>query len=130
MPRPRKCRKVCRLPDNDGFIPVHVGAEKEPVVLNVDEYEAIRLIDREGFSQEQCGEYMHIARTTVQQIYASARKKLADALVEGKPILISGGDFQLCEGKESECGCGGCYRHRRRRIEKEEKQYEDSNSFG
>lgn len=111
MARPRKCRKVCRIPENDGFMPVRGGTEKEPVVLSVDEYESIRLIDREGFSQEQCGEFMHIARTTVQQIYASARKKLADVLVEGKPIQISGGDFQLCEGKESGCGCGECYRH-------------------
>ena len=79
MPRPRKCRKVCCLPNNDGFVPVRGGEELTPIVLNVDEYEAIRLIDREGFSQEQCGEYMHIARTTVQQIYAAARKKLADA---------------------------------------------------
>lgn len=75
MPRPRKCRKVCCLPDNDGFVPVRGGEELTPIVLNVDEYEAIRLIDREGFSQEQCGEYMRIARTTVQQIYAAARKK-------------------------------------------------------
>lgn len=75
MPRPRKCRKVCCLPDNDGFVPVRGGEELTPIVLNMDEYEAIRLIDREGFSQEQCGEYMRIARTTVQQIYATTRKK-------------------------------------------------------
>lgn len=113
MPRPRKCRKVCCLPDNDGFVPVRGGEELTPIVLNVDEYEAIRLIDREGFSQEQCGEYMRIARTTVQQIYAAARKKLADALVEGLPLRIEGGDFQLCDGNEDYCGCGGCRRHRR-----------------
>ena len=113
MPRPRKCRKVCRLPDNDVFLPVNVTEGVEPVILNVDEYESLRLIDREGFSQEQCGEYMHIARATVQQIYTSARKKLADALVEGRPLQISGGDYRLCDGKESYCGCGGCHRHRR-----------------
>ena len=55
MPRPRKCRKVCCLPDNDGFVPVRGGEELTPIVLNMDEYEAIRLIDREGLSQEQCG---------------------------------------------------------------------------
>ena len=81
MPRPRKCRKVCCLPNNDGFVPVRGGEELTPIVLNVDEYESIRLIDCEGFSQEQCGEYMRIARTTVQQIYAAARKKLALSLI-------------------------------------------------
>lgn len=123
MSRPRKCRKVCRLPDNDGFLPVRGGEKQEPIILNVDEYEAIRLIDREGFSQEQCGEYMHIARTTVQQIYSSARKKLADALVEGTPIHISGGDYKLCEGNESYCGCGGCHRHRLERISQEGEKF-------
>jgi len=95
MPRPRKCRKVCCLPDNDGFVPIRGGEELTPIVLNVDEYESISLIDREGFSQEQCGEYMRIARTTVQQIYAAARKKLADALVEGLPLRIEGGFYTL-----------------------------------
>ena len=47
MPRPRKCRKVCCLPNNDGFVPVRGGEELTPIVLNVDEYESIRLIDRE-----------------------------------------------------------------------------------
>ena len=112
MPRPIKCRKVCQLPDNDGFLPIRGGRTQEPIVLNVDEYETIRLIDRENFSQEQCGEAMHIARTTVQQIYANARKKLADALVEGRPLQISGGNYRLCDGNESYCTCGGCARHR------------------
>lgn len=113
MPRPRKCRKVCRLPDNDGFLPLRPGEAREPIILNVDEYETLRLIDREGFSQEECGAYMHVARATVQQIYTNARKKLADALVEGKPFRISGGDYRLCDGNETHCGCGGCQRHRR-----------------
>ena len=112
MPRPRKCRKVCCLPDNDGFVPVRGGEELTPIVLNVDEYEAIRLIDREGFSQEQCGEYMHIARTTVQQIYDCARKKLAEVVVDGKMLRIEGGDYRLCDGAETTCGCGGCPKHR------------------
>lgn len=109
MPRPRKCRKVCCLPNNDGFVPVRGGEELTPIVLNVDEYESIRLIDREGFSQEQCGEYMRIARTTVQQIYAAARKKLADALVGGLPLRIEGGDFTLCNGNSAAYGCRNCY---------------------
>lgn len=112
MPRPRKCRKVCCLPNNDGFVPVRGGEELTPIVLNVDEYESIRLIDREGFSQEQCGEYMRIARTTVQQIYAAARKKLADALVEGLPLRIEGGDFTLCNGNSAAYGCRNCYQQK------------------
>lgn len=69
-----------------------------------------RLIDKEGFSQEQCGEQMNIARTTVQQIYAAARKKLADILVDGLPLRIEGGDYSLCNGNADKCSCIGCYK--------------------
>lgn len=114
MPRQKKCRKVCQMPAMQEFRPVGSARRRAAVILSVDEYEAIRLIDKQGFSQEECGRYMQVARTTVQMIYNSARKKLAEALVEGLPLRIEGGDYRLCDGKEEYCGCGGCRRHRRR----------------
>lgn len=107
MPRPRKCRQVCRLPQHDAFAPVGCGRSAQAVVIAVDEYEAIRLIDYEGLSQEECAASMGVARTTVQQIYNTAREKLSTALVEGRPFLIQGGDYRLCQGDES---CRGCCR--------------------
>jgi predicted DNA-binding protein (UPF0251 family)/predicted Fe-Mo cluster-binding NifX family protein len=109
MPRPRKSRKVCHFPQTLTFSPGESSGEKEPVVLTVDEYETLRLIDKEGMSQEQCCAYMQIARTTVQMIYASARKKIADALVEGRELQICGGDYEICGG-EGTCGNGGCFK--------------------
>ena len=67
MPRPRKCRNVCCMPRFNDFGPrVGEPVEADEIVLAVDEYEAIRLIDMEGFSQEECSVYMNVARTTVQ----------------------------------------------------------------
>ncbi|WP_312612374.1 NifB/NifX family molybdenum-iron cluster-binding protein [Oscillibacter sp.] len=113
MPRPKKCRRVCSLPPSSAFLPIDGGAQKQPVILTVDEYETVRLIDKEGLSQEECGTYMEIARASAQLIYASARKKIASALVDGLPLKIEGGDYRLCSGAEASCGFGGCGRHRR-----------------
>lgn len=110
MPRPKKCRKVCRLPEIKEFYPT--GKQSRCIILTVDEYETIRLMDKEGFSQEECAGYMQVARTTVQQIYNTARKKVATALVDGIGIRIEGGDYTLCDGQEKQCGCGGCRKHR------------------
>lgn len=110
MPRPRKSRRVCYFPQTLSFAPTD-NTSKEPVILTVDEYEAIRLIDKEGLSQEQCGEFMKVARTTVQQVYASARKKLAQTLVDGRPLRIEGGDYELCCGDNASCGYGRCFKH-------------------
>ena len=107
MPRPRKWRKVCCLPVNNKFGPLENKAIQESYIyMTVDEYETIRLIDLEGFNQEKCAKQMNIARTTVQGIYVEARKKLADSLVNGKILLIEGGEYELCGGVK---GCGkGC----------------------
>ena len=110
MPRPKKCRKVCQLPPVETFT-VTGCAEAEYIVLTVDEYECIRLVDYQGFSQEACAEYMQISRATAQLICNSAHQKLATALVNGRGIRIDGGDYRLCDGKEKLCGCGGCQKH-------------------
>lgn len=117
MPRPRKCRKVCRMPVVDRF--VANGQPQKDVVLTVDEYECIRLVDHQGFSQERCAEYMQISRATAQLICDRARRKIAEALVEGYTLRIEGGEYRLCDGKEEDCGCGGCKKHRHRGAEPE-----------
>ena len=110
MPRPRKFRKVCHFPQTRSFSPVEPEEEREPVLMTVDEYETIRLIDKEGLSQEECCSFMQVARTTVQQVYATARKKLADAIVDGRPLLITGGEFRLCSGEDPDQRCTDCFK--------------------
>lgn len=112
MPRPRKCRRVCALPQVSAYGPVDPESLENPVRLTVDEFETLRLIDGKGLSQEDCGAYMEVARATVQQIYLSARKKLTEALMEGRGFLIEGGDYQLCDGRSAQCQSGGCWRRR------------------
>ena len=90
MPRPLRCRRIEQLPVYRSFSPDDVSAS-ESVRMTVDEYEALRLLDDEGLTQEACALRMNIARTTVTAIYDSARKKVADALVRGKRLLIAGG---------------------------------------
>lgn len=82
------------------------------MVLTVDEYETIRLIDGQALTQEECAEQMNVSRTTVQAIYDSARKKLADVLVNGKALAIRGGSFEVCDDASTCCHaqCGGMAR--------------------
>ena len=94
MPRKQRCRWIDGYPDHWEFSPEE-GSDKEPVVLSLDELETIRLLDREGLTQEQCAERMGIARTTVTAIYESARRKVAEARVDGRRLLIRGGNYQL-----------------------------------
>jgi predicted DNA-binding protein (UPF0251 family)/predicted Fe-Mo cluster-binding NifX family protein len=94
MPRKQRCRWIEGYPDHWEFSPEEVST-REPVIMTLDEFETIRLLDREGLTQEQCAEKMGIARTTVTAIYESARRKVASALVDGKQLLIRGGNYRL-----------------------------------
>ena len=88
-----------------------LGPRQDPVaaadalVMTLDEYEAIRLIDLEGLSQAACAQRMNVARTTAQAIYNHARTVLARCLVEGKVLCVQGGSYELCQGGETGCGC-------------------------
>jgi len=113
MPRPRKSKRVCSLPENNLFGPINGrDADRENICMTVDEYETIRLIDLEDMNQEECAERMNVARTTIQRIYYDARKKLAESLVYGKRIQIEGGDYELCSDEEPLFKCEGCCKNK------------------
>lgn len=109
MARPTKCRRVCHFPEVLEFSPTG-EAVGEPVILTIDEFETIRLIDKEGLSQEECGTQLGVGRTTAQKIYDRTRKKLAEALVLGLPIKIEGGDYRLCNGNADFCYKNNCFK--------------------
>ena len=113
MPRPVKRRRVCEPPRNARFGPLD-GAPAESVVLTVDEYETIRLIDLLGLTQEECAGQMGVARTTVQALYEAARAKLADMLVNGRLLHVEGGPYELCP--RAGRGQAACHRARAARL--------------
>ena len=94
MPRPHRCRKIEYSPVFRSFSPDDIVAEDD-IIMTIDEFECIRLIDNEGLTQEVCASRMNISRTTVTSIYDHGRKKLAQMLVYGKRLLISGGHCQF-----------------------------------
>jgi predicted DNA-binding protein (UPF0251 family) len=123
MVRPRKMRRICTLPKVNKFGPLDISKQvSEAIIMTVEEYETIRLIDLEELNQEQCADTMEVARSTVQRIYDDARKKIADSLINGKVLKIEGGDYKVCtdfDDKKNcdDCICGGHkYRHGRKHI--------------
>ncbi|MCR4677111.1 MAG: DUF134 domain-containing protein [Sphaerochaetaceae bacterium] len=92
MPRPKRCRKICSYPDFWSFAPEE-GKAQDTVLLKLDELEAIRLIDYNRMTQEECASVMGVSRATVAGIYESARFKVSDALLNGKRIRITGGSY-------------------------------------
>jgi uncharacterized protein len=107
MARPTKLRCVTRLPSIGSFRPVGIPVDAlQGVRLSLEEFESIRLRDFEGLEQEECAQQMRISRPTFHRILESARKKLADALVNGKAIQIEGGTFELAQ-RLFRCGDDG-----------------------
>jgi uncharacterized protein len=61
----------------------------ETVALRADELEALRLADLEGLYQEECAQRMGISRTTLSRTLAQARRKVMDALLNGKRLVVA-----------------------------------------
>jgi len=110
MPRPRKCRRVEGPPRHTRFAPEGQRGKGRHVILHVDEYEAIRLIDALKHTQQEAANMMQIGRSTVQTIYDKAREKIALALVNGYGIRIEGGDVEFSECRRHEKGQGSAHR--------------------
>lgn len=101
----------------------------------MDEFEAVRLIDHEKKTHEQCGRQMGISRTTVTEMYERARRKIADCIVNGKTLCISGGNYAFCDGSAWKCCGKKCNKAENARKRKEETlmkiavTYENGNVF-
>ncbi|MBQ5850666.1 MAG: DUF134 domain-containing protein [Lachnospiraceae bacterium] len=116
MARPQKFRYVCNKPKYEIFSPECISQDsygnilhKETVILSVDEYEVFRLLDYENITQKECAFQMKVARTTVTDIYNQARQKIADSIVNGKRLLIEGGNYELCARRENCVGFKKCF---------------------
>lgn len=102
-------RRCCGLIDDtivsQTFIPQ--GQSRWPeVLIQLEELESIRLKDKVGLDQAECAASMGVSRATFQRILGAARFKLATALVEGRPIIIRGGNYQI-KNRVFECAdCG------------------------
>lgn len=98
--RTTKCRRICCLPKSTLFQPD--TADFPRLVLSLDEVEAVRLADLEGLDQDTAAARMEVSRATFQRILYSARRTVADALVNGKALELKGGKYVLAE---DHCQC-------------------------
>lgn len=94
MPRRKRNRRIQVPPVIKGMSVFGVrGRKSNEVILLLEEYEAIRLLDYQSLTQEEAAVYMDVSRPTLTRIYEEARKKVATAFVEGRDLIFRGGDI-------------------------------------
>lgn len=108
MPRPKRRRRMNNPPHFKGYRPIGVTDDNPPILLNYEEYEAIRLSDYELLGHVQASSLMNISRPTYTRIYESARRKIAQAFVLGKTIVFEGGKVYF-DSEWYTCNCCGCF---------------------
>ena len=98
MPRRKRNRRIQVPPVIKGMSVYGVrGRKSNEVILHLEEYEAIRLLDYQNLTQEQAAVHMDVSRPTLTRIYEEARNKVATAFVEGRDIIFKGGDIYFDE---------------------------------
>tara|TARA_R110002049_G_scaffold326_4_gene1766 strand:- start:5616 stop:6023 length:408 start_codon:yes stop_codon:yes gene_type:complete len=122
MSRPKKKRKINHPPKMLGFKPFGIRfCDTEQVIMQYEEYETVKLVIYDNLSQDKAAEKLEVSRPTLTRIYNSALKKIGQAFVEGKSIVIKGGDFEfhkdwykckrcfkLIDGIEDSIKCNEC----------------------
>ena len=99
MARPKRKRSVYNQVNFDYFKPSGVPLiELNEVNLNVEELEAIRFKDYDKLEQKEAADKMHVSQPTFHRMLKEARKKIADALINGKAIKIQGGNYKMPYG--------------------------------
>jgi predicted DNA-binding protein (UPF0251 family) len=95
-----RCYKPCCCPEEEG----------QGISLQPEEIELLRLIDLEGLEQEEAAEKLGVSRKTAWRDLHEARRKIADALVNGKGIEMAG-CTKAAEGRCPKCPKGAADRH-------------------
>ena len=94
MPRKKRNRRIQVPPVIKGMSVFGIrGRKSNEVILHLEEYEAIRLLDYQNLTQEEAAVHMDISRPTLTRIYEEARNKVATAFVEGRDLIFRGGDI-------------------------------------
>lgn len=99
MGRPRLPRFIRFMPHVNLFKPAGIPARHlEQVGLTYEELEAVRLKDLEGLDQTQAAKKMKVSRPSYLRTLKSAREKIAESLINGKAIMIEGGNYTYPRG--------------------------------
>jgi predicted DNA-binding protein (UPF0251 family) len=107
VPKPKKNRFVQQPPAVTYYKPQGIPLfQLEQVVLNVDEFEAIRLVDYEGLHLEDAARQLNVSRATCARIIDSAHRKIGTAFTHGHAIRIEGGSFVLGKNRYYCRSCG------------------------
>ncbi len=114
MARPKLIRKVSNPPNFKGFKPIGEVGSSHVIIMNYEEYEAIRLSDYELMGQMRASSVMGISRSTFARIYESARRKVAQGFTEGLPIIFEGGKVYFDSEWYSCNECGSLFNHHER----------------
>ena len=120
MPRPPRCRRICGAPQVDTFCP-NGCEDTEPILLTLDEYEVIRLVDLEQKTHEQCAVQMDISRSTVQEIYEKRMEQDRSVPCPRKTAAHHFGETTASAGGQEAAHCGWC-RMQRANTEKSNKK--------
>jgi len=98
MPRPCIKRRIRGRPNSYYFKPAGIRIiELEETTLNMPEFEAIRFVDFKNIEQSKAAKQMQVSQPTLSRILTSARKKISDAIINGKAIKIQGGDYKMVQ---------------------------------
>ena len=104
MPRPPRCRRICGAPQVDTFCPDGCG-DREPILLTLDEYEVMRLVDLEQQTHEQCAAQMDISRSTVQRFTEAHGTRSQLVLSMGNRCTSPGETTASAEDRRQWHGC-------------------------
>lgn len=119
MPRPRRFRRILEEPQIRCFKPERDNLDSfKPIEITVDEFEAIRLRDYHDIQQKRSAEIMGISQPTFHRTLTSARKKISKALIDGKTIIIVGGDYITGKDRYKCNVCGFEWRSPEKEYEK------------